>query len=201
MQTADLKSAWRADFRSTSKLPDTKVVRTSFYYNIAASLLLAASSYYMIQTELSLSDKKAEIASTTAEIEKNSASNAEAVKNNTAYKTVKSTVDDLDSFLAPQSMSSIDFIREITASLPSQVLVETIEQKQNSAKITAHAKGQAEEATRVAHTLEQQLNKNTIITKFYSKIAIGNVVHDSLNSRMNFEITMSSTPAKPAAKK
>ncbi len=201
MAKPEKDTTWKADFRCIEALPDTKAVRTSFYYNILACLALFGAGYYVINVEIQINEKKSELSRLNAEIEKNNPANLEAIKFNTKYKELKRKIEEIDTFINPAGPKTLDLIREISNSIPPQVIAEVIEHKKDSVKITAHVKAQAEQATKIAHDLEQKLNANSVLLKYFNSIAIGNVLQDPQNDRMNFEITMNQVPQKPVVKK
>ncbi len=192
-------TGWKTDFRQIGSLPDTKAVRTSFYVNIGAAGILAASLIYVAINESSISDKETELQALTSDASRMQPTNTDITNKDKQFSAQKARLLDIENFINTQGMDPLNFIQSVAESLPPQVILENIEQKASIGKITGYVKSSAEVATGIVYNLEQALNKHATLAKNFSSISISNVVKDSQNERLNFEITFSNP--KPVAGK
>src|SRR5256885_4033858 len=76
---------WHPNFRNFERLPDTKVVRTTFFINIASIAITLALILWLGFREYHVRTLQQQIAATEQEISSNSKQNAEALRLNKLF--------------------------------------------------------------------------------------------------------------------
>ena len=79
-EQADVEPLWHPDFRNVERLPDTKVVRTTFFINTAAIATTLALIMWLGYREFHIRTHDHQIAEAEHQIDTNSRQNKEALR-------------------------------------------------------------------------------------------------------------------------
>src|ERR1700761_8135502 len=76
---------WHPNFRNFERLPDTKVVRTTFFVNTASIAITLALAMWVFYREYHIRTLQQQIAATEQQISSNTKQNAEALRLNKIF--------------------------------------------------------------------------------------------------------------------
>ena len=100
-EQADVEPLWHPDFRNVERLPDTKVVRTTFFINTAAIATTLALMMWLGYREFHIRNLEQQIADAEHQIDTNSRQNKEALRLSQIFTDEEKKLDGGE--LCPQS--------------------------------------------------------------------------------------------------
>jgi len=188
--------AWHTNFRNYAVLPDTKLVRTSFFVNgvlvlIALSLLLAFSyqeyRLYYLRSQTALAQQ---------ENEHNRPTSDRAVALFKKFQAEERKIN-VDAFLKGQKLVFSDFIIRLSQTKPAGIVFLSVDYRETGVSIRGYAQGISESATSAASMYEKQLKEDAELTTRFSTISMTNVTRDVQAGRLSFEILLNFGQTKP----
>ncbi|MBI2516027.1 MAG: hypothetical protein HYV95_03855 [Opitutae bacterium] len=114
---------WHPNFRNFERLPDTKVVRTTFFINAAAIALAASLSLWVGYREYHLHDINQQIDEAQAEIGRNQKQNAEAIRLSNSFAEEEKKLSEAQNFIRTP-MPVTEFVLLLGQTLPKEVQIE-----------------------------------------------------------------------------
>src|SRR6266403_1650381 len=90
---------WHTNFRNFERLPDTKVVRTTFFVNTAAGAVAIAMLMWLGYGEYRLHNLGEQIAAAQREIDANAKQNTEALRQSKIFADEDRKLADAEAFL------------------------------------------------------------------------------------------------------
>src|SRR3954465_3315363 len=120
---AEGEPLWHANFRNFERLPDTKVVRTTFFVNTAAGAAAIALALWLGYREYTLKNLGSQIAEAQAQIDANAKQNAEALRLTQAFSDEDKKIADAEAFMKMPVPAS-EFILLIGQTLPKEILID-----------------------------------------------------------------------------
>jgi len=194
---AALVPAWHTNFRNFAVLPDTKLVRTSFFVNgllvfVAIALVLAFA-----YQEYRLSDLRDQISVWQKQNDRNRPASNQALAVYKKFQTEERKINELNTFLKGQKLNFSDFIIRLSQTRPPGVVLVNIEYRENGATIKCYAQGVSEQATGAASAYEKQLKDDPEINAHFHSITMSNnIIRDTQAGRLFFEIILNFSQAK-----
>lgn len=185
-----LLPAWHTNFRNYSVLPDTKVVRTSFFVN--ALLVFVALGLMMAfgYQEYRLSNLREQVAVWQRQNERSRGASTKAVVMYKTFQAEEKKITELDAFLQGQKLALSDFIIRLSQTKPAGIVFVTIEYKEAGAVIKGYAQGASGQATGAASIYEKQLRDDPELKGIFLSISMTNVTRDAQAGRLYFEIIL-----------
>jgi hypothetical protein len=119
------RPAWHADFRKADALPDTKVIRTSFFVNFSAVTLPLLLAAWVANNEINASELRDEIAELEGRIASARPLNAESLKQDKAFRAEQQRLQAFIEF----NESAIDpllYVAAISDSRPENMVLHRI---------------------------------------------------------------------------
>lgn len=111
---------WHPNFRNYERLPDTKVVRTTFFVNTAAIAIAACLVLWTGYREFRINTLKQQAADAQAQIDANSRQNAEAMRSSKLFADEEKKVAEVTRFVAIV-IQPTEFITILGDTLPTNV--------------------------------------------------------------------------------
>ncbi|MFT3784049.1 MAG: hypothetical protein QM790_18740 [Nibricoccus sp.] len=182
--------AWHTNFRNYALLPDTKLVRTSFFVNggliLVALIALAAFAYQ----EYTLSLLRGQLAGSRQQIEKNKPVSARAVAAFKQFQGEETKVTELNNFLKGQQVVVSDLLIHLGQTKPSGIVFLNVDSRDSGVYIKGYAQGISEQATTAASAYEKQLREDPQFNKIFKAISLTNVDRDVQGGRLLFDVMM-----------
>lgn len=190
---------WHPNFRNETKLPDVKVIRTSFFVNAGIAVLFGASLLWVAYQEYSRAELKAQIAQATAQIEQDAQANRKAVALYKEFQVEEKKVTELEAFMGSRS-SMKDFVLTMASIIPQEIALSSMEVGDEQTLLRGYVSGIPAKASGEASAFERALREHAEIGKAYSQITLTTIGRDNASGRMSFTITMKRAKADPKAK-
>lgn len=166
--------AWHPSFRDYETLPDVKVVRTAFFINGAAILLLVCLSIYFGIHEWQLHVLRGQIAEWQQQIDRDKKPSEQFVALYKRFQAEEAKVEDADAFVKSRPVVS-DMILRIGQTLPSNIALDALELRPAGLALRLTVRGSAEVAAGSATAYLDQLRNDKELTAFdHSKFEFTN---------------------------
>ncbi len=187
---------WHTNFRNFDRLPDTKVVRTTFFINTAAIAVAVGMLLWLGQreyTNYSIGEQKAEAQ---RQIDSNKKQDAEALKLSKIFLDEEKKLNELAAFVKVP-ITTAEFIDLIGESLPKDILIEYVEMRitadpKNSAFLMrGRVAGSSDQATGIASSYGETLRAHPKLGKVFDPITLNRLDRDAAGAFMSFDITLS----------
>lgn len=188
--------AWHTNFRNYAVLPDTKLVRTSFFVNGLLILLAVATLLAVAYQEYTLSLVRSQNDELQQQIVRNRVPSNKAIALYKQFQAEEVKVTELNNFIKGQKIVYSDFIIRLSQTKPSGIAFITVEYKDVGAVIKGYAQGISEQATSAASAYERQLKEDPMLNNAFKSISLTNVSRDIQAGRLMFEIILSYNPSK-----
>jgi hypothetical protein len=188
--------AWHTNFRNYAVLPDTKLVRTSFFINGLLVLIAIGSVLTFVFQEYKLSVLQKQTREWEQQVDKARLASDQGVALFKKYKAEELKVNELDSFLKGQKIVFSDFIIRLSRTKPQGIVFVSVEYKDSGASIRGYAQGASEQATGAASAYEKQLKDDPLINSVFKSISMTNVSRDVQAGRLSFDIVLLFNQAK-----
>lgn len=117
---------WHSNFRNAERLPDTKVVRTTFFVNTAAIAVTLALFLWTGYREFHIRSLDDQIAEAQGQIDSNLKQNKEALRLSQVFSAEEKKLLEAENFLNTP-ISSSEFISLLGQTLPKEISVEYVE--------------------------------------------------------------------------
>ncbi|MFA6961315.1 MAG: hypothetical protein WC205_11235 [Opitutaceae bacterium] len=195
--------AWHPNFRNFQRLPDTKVVRTTFFINGVAVLIASLLTIYTGYREFGLNSLSSDVSAAMKIASENKQPSDQAVAQFKLFQDQEKKVLELQSFLSASKIVTSEFILELGASLPPGFTIATFDCRANGAGLRGGIKGAPEEASGRAVAYVEELRRNAYFSKLFDPITLTNIARDGATGQIRFEIDLKyrASASKPAGGK
>ena len=188
--------AWHTNFRNYAVLPDTKLVRTSFFVNgllvfVALGLVLAFA-----YQEYRLYDLRAQTSTWQKQNDRIRPASQQAVALYKQFQAEERKIIELNTFITGQKLIFSNFIIRLSQTKPPGIVYVNLEYRENGASIKGYAQGTSEQATGAASAYEKQLRDDPEIKSHFASVSMTNVTRDTQAGRLFFEIILNFNQAK-----
>ncbi|CAM3070589.1 PilN domain-containing protein [Rariglobus hedericola] len=195
--------AWHPNFRNFERLPDTKVVRTSFFTNGLAVFIACVLAVYVGYKEYALREMTIETENASSAIRKNKPASDQAVVEYKKFQEQEKKVLALRDFLSTSGMPLSDLILRLGSALPASITLNNIEYQSTAVLIRGRIEGASDEASGRAVAFVDTLRKDEAFSKLFGEVSLSSIVRDPGTGQMRFQIdlTFKSLPTKAVPKK
>ncbi|HEY0946570.1 MAG TPA: hypothetical protein VGD81_14930 [Opitutaceae bacterium] len=190
--------AWHPNFRDYERLPDTKVVRTSFFINGAAVLVAVAVLLAFAFQEFKLAALRSQIADWSVQIEADKAASGQAVTKFRRFQEEEKKINEVDTFLQRQIVFS-DFLLRLGQGLPKNIAITSVDHRETGVTLRAVVRGAPELASGEASAYVEQLRNDEQVGPLFENVALTNLSRDPVTGRLVIEVFLKFKPATPAA--
>lgn len=192
---APLVPAWHPNFRNFERLPDVKVVRTSFFVNsVAIVLALTALTYFGLQ-EYNIHDVHVQIAAWQRQIDENQKTSDEAIARYRQFQAEEAKLAEVSTFLKHDYVLS-DFIIEIGQTLPDSITLDYVGVQDSGVTLRGAISGTSDEASGKASNYIAQLKADPKIGLIFENISLTGLNRSPLPGQLNFELFLKKKGAK-----
>ena len=185
---------WHTNFRNFDRLPDTKVVRTTFFINTGAIAVTIGLLLWLGYREYHIYSLGDQIAQAQKEIDSNSKQNSEAIRLAKVFTDEEKKLVDAGSFQRA-AISPSEFVILLGQTLPKEISVEAVDARLGDAAVgtfTVHGlvAGTRDQASGSASSYVQLLHDNSQLQKIFDPITLDKLTPDAVNGLMSFEISL-----------
>jgi hypothetical protein len=193
---ASLVPAWHTNFRNYATLPDTKVIRTSFFVNgIILSIAVGAVLAFIFQ-EYKLYILRGEIGKCQAEIDAVKQASDQAIAKYKLFKAEEVKIAELSAFMQSQKLVFSEFMMRLSRTKPQGLVFAGVEYRDTGVSIRGYVLGMSEQATTAVSLYEKQLKEDAVINKAFGSIAMANISRDVQAGRLVFEVVLTFAKGK-----
>ena len=192
---------WHANFRNFERLPDTKVVRTTFFVNTAAIAATVCLLLWLGFREYHIYSLGEQIADAQRQIDSNTKQNNEAIRLTKIFADEEKKMLEAVAYRR-SSISPAEFITSLGASLPKEISIESLDARMNDASGATYVlkglvAGTPDQASGAASRYVDMLRSHPRLGAVFDPITLTNLNRDASSGFLSFEIVMK---AKPDAK-
>jgi hypothetical protein len=193
---ASLVPAWHTNFRDYSTLPDTKIIRTSFFVNGLILFIALGSTLAFSFQEYKLYVLRKQSDEWQARIDSTRVASDQAVAKYKQFQAEERKINELNAFLKDQKLVFSDFIIRLSRTKPQGVVFAGVEYRDTGVSIRGYVLGMSEQATTAVSMYEKQLKDDADINKNFGSIAMTNISRDVQAGRLVFEVVLTFGRAK-----
>lgn len=185
---------WHANFRDFERLPDTKVVRTTFFVNTAAIAAAVVMIMWLAYREYSYLGIQGQIAQAQAEIDKHAKQNSEAIRLSKQFVEEQKKIEEAIAFVKVP-ITPLEFVDLLGQTLPKEIIIDTVETRIGDARnsvfqIRGRAAGSPDQATGLASAYVDMLHAHPRIGALFDPITLNRVEREQTGTFLTFDITL-----------
>lgn len=193
---------WHPNLRNTSRLPDTKVVRTSFFVNGVSIFVTILVLLWFAYQEYKLHKLNSEIGFWQAQIDRDKKDSDKAVAMYQKFKAEQEKVTEAANFVHSRPAPS-EIIMYIAQSLPKDIALDGYSQESGGVMLRSTLRGSADEASGYASTYLQQLRDDKTLAKWFGEVnyAGSGLERNPQTGRLSLQLFLKFGPSTKGAKK
>ena len=157
--------SWHPNFRNFEKLPDTKVVRTAFFINVAAIFVALALGIYFGIKEWQLRGVRLQIAEEQKKIDRDKKPSDQAAVLFKKFQAEEARTLEVDTFIKSKPLISALVLR-IGETLPANIAIDNLDMRENGLVIRLSVRGAPETAPGYATAYLEQLRADKQLAIF-----------------------------------
>lgn len=182
---------WHPDFRLRARLPDVKVVRTAFFINGPAALLVIALAAYLAFTEWQLHTLQSQIAEADALIARRKPASITAVGLFRKFQAEEARLREVDAFVSARPRLS-ELLFHLSEVMPPDLALDNLDWRDSGLVLRLSVKGVPDVASGRATAFRDQLAADSALA-FFGEPSIANLATNPITGRLAAEIML---PAK-----
>ncbi len=187
---ARLISAWHPNFRNRERLPDTKVVRTYFFVNFTAVMLVLCLALGVWYQEYRIGVLDHQVTDWQVQIAQNQKSAVEAVALSKKFAAEEKKIRELGVFLQRRLVLS-QFMVHLGKSLPAALVIDAVDIRETGANLRGTAAGSPVEATGRTSAYVELLQHDSYFKDIVeTKDVTQDVRRDQASGRVTFDLFM-----------
>jgi hypothetical protein len=193
---------WHPNFVNVAKLPDTKVVRTSFFVNGVALFIVTGALLWFAFQEYKLHNLNRQIGYWQAQIDRDKKESDRFIGLYQQFKAEEAKIAEVKAFVSSRPAAS-DIILRIGETLPDEIALDSFDLQSGGLTLRASVRGTPDEAAGYATTYLEQLKADKVLGKYFTKVSFsgGGIVRNADTGRLSMEIFLKyGQPEKGAAK-
>lgn len=180
--------AWHPDFRNVQRLPDTKVVRTTFLLNGAAVLIAAVAAITFTFQLYQLTELNTQVDQWQRQIDRTKAPSQQAIALHKKFEAAAARVTELGNFIDSRPLVS-EILLHLGATLPDYLAVDRFDLGAVNLNLRASVRGAPDQASGRASTYIEQLKKDPFFTERFSEINLVNLNRNPQTGGLIVEIS------------
>jgi hypothetical protein len=185
---------WHPNFRNYERLPDTKVVRTTFFVNVVAGAVAAGLLLWTGLRELNIRSLGQQIAEAERQIEGRKAQNAEALRLSKQFADEERKITEVVDFTS-LAIAPSDFIVLLGQTLPKEIAIDYLDIRYAAATgptilLRGMAAGTPEQASGAASSYVDVFRTHPRFIASVDKADITNVNRDAARGVITFEVVL-----------
>lgn len=157
--------AWHPNFRNYERLPDIKVVRTTFFINGIAILVAVSLGIYFGFKEWQLRVIEGQTAEVQAQIDRNKRASDQAVALFKKFQADETKINEVDTFVKSKPLVSATILR-LAQTLPNNIAIDTMDFRESGLTLRLSVRGDAAAASGYATAFLEQLRTDKELVHF-----------------------------------
>jgi len=191
---------WHANFRNFERLPDTKVVRTTFFVNTAAIAITVGMLLWLASREMANHTIREQIAEAERQIAANSKQNAEALRLSKTFADEQKKLAEAAAFVKTP-VALLEFTDRIAQTMPKEIVIDFMEARMSDPKksnvvLRGRVAGTPDQASGIASAYVDQLKADANLAVVFDPITLVRIDRNPDGTAMTFEISLNVKAAK-----
>lgn len=195
-----LMPAWHPNFRNAETLPDTKAVRTTFFVNGVAILVVLALGIYLLQSEASLRSLKDQTVQWQQQIDNEKPGSDKALVQFKKFQDEEKKLLELKEFQSGKIVGS-ELLMQLGESLPPRITLTAVDYRGGNVVLRGTISGAPDEASGDASAYLEVLGKYPPFAGKFDGISLTGISRNPTTSGISFEILMKLKVDTKGAKK
>lgn len=187
--------AWHVDFRNSSRLPDVKPIRTSFFVNGVSVVLALVVMMNFAKQEFALYSLGSQLSDLKEQIAMDEGPSATAVGNFQKFKIEEKKILEVESFLAQQIVPS-KFLLRLGLILPEHIIIQSMDWRGEIVNLRGSVSGTPDEASGYASSLVVLLNDDEVLGPIFREVFLTSLTRNTTTGLLAMEIRMTLNPIK-----
>lgn len=185
---------WHANFRDYERLPDTKLVRTTFFINTAAIAVTIALVLWLAYREYSIHSIHEQINEANRQIASNQKQNTDSLRLSKTFLDEQRKIDEGITFVRVP-ITAVEFIKIIGDTLPNDISVDFADIRLNDPKnmvfqLRGRVAGSPDLASGITSSYVDMLRADPSLSKVFESITLNRLDRDAKGGFMVFEISL-----------
>jgi len=181
--------AWHPNFRKAELLPDTKAVRTAFFINGVAILVVIGLALYLLRSEIGLKNLNDQATDWQHQINIEKAGSDHAVIQFKKFQDEEKKLLELKEFQSAKVVGS-ELLMQLGESLPPRVALTTIDYHGANIILRGTISGSPDEASGDASGYLDILNKYPYFSGKFESISLTGISRNVTTDGISFEILL-----------
>jgi len=183
---------WHTNFRNFERLPDTKVVRTTFFVNTAAIAIAAGMMLWLASRELTNRGIQEQIAEAQRLIGENQKQNADALRLSRSFAEEEQKLSEAEAFVRTP-IAILEFVNRLGQTLPKEIVIDymeirTADPKKSNVVVRGRVAGSPDQASGIANAYVDQLKADAKLTTTFDPITLQRIDRNPNGAYMSFEV-------------
>jgi len=181
-------------------LPDTKVVRTTFFVNTAAIAITIGMLLWLASREMNIHGIREQIAEAQGQIESNRKQNGEALRLSKLFADEQKKLTEAAAFVKTP-VALLQFTDQIGQTMPKEIVIDYIEArmidpKKSNVLVRGRVAGSPDQASGIASAYVDQLKADANLATVFDPITLMRIDRNQDGTAMAFEISLTVKAAK-----
>jgi hypothetical protein len=191
---------WHPNFRNFERLPDTKVVRTTFFVNTSAIAIAAVLLLWLASREITNLGIRDQIADAHRQIEANRKQSGDAIRLSKAFAEEQNKLAEVASFVSTP-FDLLEFVDRVGQTMPKEIVIDFVESRMADPKksfvtVRGRSAGSPDQASGIASAYVDQLRADTVLSNLFDPITLTRIDRNPDGTYMTFEISLNLKGAK-----
>ena len=193
---------WHPNLRNVARLPDTKVVRTSFFVNGAAIFITIGMLLWFSYQEYQLHNLNRQIAYWQAQVDRDKKESDRFIAMYGKFQAEDARVREVNDFVhSKPSVSGL--LMHLGETLPAEIALDSFEEQATGVTLRGTVRGTPDEASGYATAYLDQLRADKELAVYFGDIAYSGagVSRNSQTGRLSLQLFLKFGPSTKGAKK
>ena len=181
--------AWHPNFRNADRLPDLKVVRTTFFVNGAAIFVAVILLLLLVFQEYKILTLRGDIQDWETKIEEDRRGSAAAVTKFRSFQAIEKRIKEAENLAKPRMVVS-EFLLNLGADLPENIAISSVEFRATGVALTGIVRGAPELASGYASQYVEQLTADAKIGPLFASVSMTGLNRDPNTGQITIAIAL-----------
>lgn len=190
--------AWHPNFRNFERLPDTKVVRTNFFINVAAIVLAVVLVALVGWREYQVGVSAGQAEAAQASIDQRKKQSDEGLRLTRLFNEQDKKFVEAEAFMAAP-IQPAELLAELGASLPAEIQLDAIDFRPGDVEVPCilrgTAAGEKDQASGAASAYVDLLRTQPRLAEVFKAVELKAITPDARSGLLGFEIVLKAKPA------
>ena len=183
---------WHPNFCNPTRLPDTKVVRTTFAVNIFSLTVMCAALVWTGYREWQVHNLNQQVAAAQASIERNKKQHRDVLRQSKVFADLEHKLGEAQSLLRNTILPS-DFVLELANTLPKEIQIDSMDMRYlegagNQCILHGVVAGTKDQASGTASRYIETLHSSTKFANVFEGVYLNSLSPDPKSGYLIFNI-------------